>query len=901
MRRIFPKFRRFLAIAAALIGLGQPATVRAAAAWEANSDDALLFDVRLGKWRLGDGVRGYQTPQGACIDFADMIMALDLPVRLDKKLRRATGWAFEERRSILIDREANTVQIMNKKTNLTAGMIYDAPEGWCVNVTALSAWLGVSLEADTGGALLFIKSDAKLPVELAIERRERAAKIRPIAQFDLKSMPQARFPMAGVKVPSVDAVVTLGGQRDSVGKGRADVQYEFYASGEIGPVAYDARLASNRHGIPESLRMRAYRIDPEGRIFGDFLPVTQVAAGDVIGFATALVSQSSIGRGAMITNRPIDRPDNFDRMDFRGELPVGWDAELYRNGQLLSFAADRADGRYQFLEVPLLYGQNRFEIVLYGPQGQVKRETRTIMVGADSIPPRQTWYWAGINQEGRDLLTIGHPDRTGSGQWRGSIGLERGLNARTSVQLSAHSIYLTEVGRRNFIEGSIRRAIGPTLVDVSASLDDHGGKAFRAHMLGQLAGTSVTAESIILSGGYRSDRISSGVTGLHSLSLDRHFSFGRTILPLHLDMRYITRGSGESSWNIRSRTSANFGRFSLTGEVEWRRENVPVGPRPPDSIETTLLGNARIGRVRLRGEARFSLAPDRRFRSAALVGEWSGSGDEFSAPNFRAELGYEHERHVARAGLGYIRKFKKFAVTASAEAASDGALAAGLSFSFSLGPDPRRPGRVRMTSSHLASEGQILARVYRDVNGDGHRQSDEPLEKDVQIAAGTTPVRDLTDANGFTILDGLAPFNPVLIGIDAGSIPDPLVQPSTPGIVVTPRPGVIAIVELPLVGAGEVDGTLVRSGGTGLEGIELELVTASGQVVRRTLSDFDGYFLFESVPYGKYKLRVGKTAAEVARVVATLPQSALIDGKTPSIHLGIVAAEALGPRMAAAP
>ena len=64
------------------------------AGWKANDDDALLFDLRSGKYRLGDGVRGYQTDKGVCVDFADVIMALDIPVRLDKKSRRATGWIF---------------------------------------------------------------------------------------------------------------------------------------------------------------------------------------------------------------------------------------------------------------------------------------------------------------------------------------------------------------------------------------------------------------------------------------------------------------------------------------------------------------------------------------------------------------------------------------------------------------------------------------------------------------------------------------------------------------------------------------------------------------------------------------------------------------------------------------
>ncbi|HEV7233208.1 MAG TPA: hypothetical protein VGN36_03110, partial [Sphingorhabdus sp.] len=57
-----------------------PVASAQAAGWQPNEDDALLFDVRVGQWRVGDGVRGYQTDSGVCVDLADIIIAFDLPV-----------------------------------------------------------------------------------------------------------------------------------------------------------------------------------------------------------------------------------------------------------------------------------------------------------------------------------------------------------------------------------------------------------------------------------------------------------------------------------------------------------------------------------------------------------------------------------------------------------------------------------------------------------------------------------------------------------------------------------------------------------------------------------------------------------------------------------------------------
>ncbi|MDB5714706.1 MAG: carboxypeptidase regulatory-like protein [Sphingomonadales bacterium] len=868
----------------------------AAAAWVASPDDSLLFEMRLNQYRLGDGVRGYATPTGTCVDFADVIIALDIPVRLDKQSRRATGWAFDEGHKIMIDRNNGNEQIMNSTQKVGEDDIRDTPEGWCVSTTALSRWLGTKLEADTSNALLFVKSDHKLPPQLAAERRARIAVAKPV--FDLASLPHSTSTYRGIRAPSVDVVASFGGLHDSLGGSRVDAQYEIYASGEVGPVAYDARISSNRRGIPESIRMRAYRTDPSANLLGP-LHATNVAAGDVQGISTALVAQSSVGRGASITNRPVERNENFDRTNFRGELPRGWDAELYRNGQLLAFANDRVDGRYEFLDVPLQYGQNRFELVLYGPQGQVRREIKSVPVGLDSIPPRKTFYWAGVDEDGRDLVNLNDSTVARRGGWRGAIGVERGIDSKTSFASVLHSI-MDEYGvRREYAEASLRRALGPALVELSGAHNLAGGTALRTQMLGEFGKTHVEAETIWATSGFTSDRILTDVTGLHEFGLDRSFGNGRTSIPIHVDARYTTRSSSSDSLELNARTSTSVGRISMTGELTWRQDYTHIGPDPESDIEASLLANARVGRLRLRGEARFRLSPESRFQSATIVGEWSAGGGLLHPNDWRAEIGYDRDLGRARLGIGYVRRFDRVAVTASGEAATDGSVAAGLSLAFSIGPDPRDHGGIRVTADKLASHGSTMVRVFRDTNGNGVRDPGEPLEKGAQISAGRIPVETLTDANGEVIVDGLEPYQPVLIGVDGSSLPDPLVQPSTSGLVVTPRPGVALAIDLPLVSAGDIDGTLARAGGGTLEGMDIELVSVENRVVATTRSDFDGFFLFEGVPYGRYTIRISHLSAEATKTATGLRGVANVDAKTPSVHLGGVAAEPAETRQAA--
>ena len=120
-------------------------------------------------------------------------------------------------------------------------------------------------------------------------------------------------------------------------------------------------------------------------------------------------------------------------------------------------------------------------------------------------------------------------------------------------------------------------------------------------------------------------------------------------------------------------------------------------------------------------------------------------------------------------------------------------------------------------------------------------------------------------------------------------------------MVVTPRPGVAVAIDLPLVSAGEVDGTLVRGGGGSLEGVDLELLDVEGRVAAKTRSDFDGFFLFEGVPYGRYTIRIASLSAEATRLGRALAGVATVSGKTPSAHLGTLAAEPASVKSAMGP
>ena len=96
------------------------------------------------------------------------------------------------------------------------------------------------------------------------------------------------------------------------------------------------------------------------------------------------------------------------------------------------------------------------------------------------------------------------------------------------------------------------------------------------------------------------------------------------------------------------------------------------------------------------------------------------------------------------------------------------------------------------------------------------------------------------------------------------------------------------MVELPLVSAGEIEGTLMRSGGGTIAGVGMELVDGESRVVRETQTEFDGFFLFDGVPYGNYTIRIARLSAQAIQVPMILAARAVLNEENQVARLGAV-------------
>jgi hypothetical protein len=870
------KAAMLLALCAGSVAASAPSAP--AHSWKADPEEQFLLEVHIRQLVLGDPVRAYNPPEGTCVVLGDFLTALDVPMRIDLSAKKASGWAFKEAYKISIDYGDQTASYGGKSEPIAPGTIRETPEGWCVQAPALARWFGIGVDAVTTGSVLLLHSEAKLPVELAMEREARAARIKP-AKFDLASLPRVRIPYRMWRSPALDFVVSAGVTYRASDGVKVDRQSSVYAAGEVARLSYDAQITTNQKGMPANVRLRAYRSDPDGGLLGP-AKATHFGIGDVEGFDSRLTGATAYGRGAVITNRPLTTQTAFDRTHFEGDLPAGWEAELYRNEELLGFSRPTSDQRYVFDDVQLLYGENRIRIVMYGPQGQIRERDELINVGQDNAPPGKTWYWAGFNQPSRDIFTLHKPpDGSNLPQAQATVALEHGIDTRTSVAALAREMLIDDE-RVTFVEGSVRRSVGLAMIEVAGSRESDGGTAARAQLIGKIGPVNVNAEALVandfhLNGGQLQSLRD------YSLSLDAPLKLGRTVLPAHADVHLSDR-NGTRQLDAAARLSANFQRFNLATALHYRRQFPPSGEHAPPQTTFDFIGSGRIGDVRLRGATSFDISPSPRLRAAELEAYWSVSDNV----DLNGDLVYETSSNRVRAKLSYVRRLSSLAVALTGEAASDGSVAFGVNLNFSLDSSHGfAPSR-----QPIAQAGEVRALVYRDLNDNGLRDRGEPFEKDAVVTTGMKQAEKPTNARGATLIGGLTPYQPIAVGVDLSSLADPMLVPKKALQVVVPRPGVPAEVQIGLVGGGDVEGALVKSGGMGFAGVDLELVDASGKVVGKTRTDYDGFFLFERVAYGSYTVRVSPDSAAAAKIAADLGVRFVVSSDKSVVRLGTIQA-----------
>jgi hypothetical protein len=245
-----------------------------------------------------------------------------------------------------------------------------------------------------------------LPLQRRLERERRAERAGSARGEHDPGYPRTEVPYRLWDVPAIDLTLGVDALHRN-GSARANGNFSAFVTGDLLGLQSTAYLSGtterpSMQDVASNFRITLGRDDPDAGLLGP-LRARSFAFGSVTVPSLAHVARTSpLGNGIVLSNAPLTQSISFGRHSLRGDLPPGWDVELYVNEALLGYQQSRADGRYAFDDVPLIYGPNEFRLVFHGPQGQTRVERQTLLLDQSLLRPGEFHYRLAAHEDRRD-------------------------------------------------------------------------------------------------------------------------------------------------------------------------------------------------------------------------------------------------------------------------------------------------------------------------------------------------------------------------------------------------------------------------------------------------------------------------------------------------------------------
>jgi hypothetical protein len=542
--------------------------------------------------------------------------------------------------------------------------------------------------------------------------------------------------------------------------------------------------------------------------------------------------------GATLTNAPFVRSSEFDVEDIGGRVPPGWEVELYDNGRLIGYNDANAVGAFR-VPLQLHYGQNPFDLVLYGPSGETVHQTRTIRVPASRLPGGRLEYNVSGGRCRFDPcdgllsadLRYGLSNHvTLQGGSDGFFSHTRGSLWQPYAVVSAGVLPALGLTGEAVVNGHLRIAADyePT-PDLRANVEHTRYTPSGALYEGAGSLTSSTDASLFWRPGWLRGAVFFQGTGLYSTGPGIHQGVLRLAGTRQVGQVRYSLGILTSS--LTSATSIDTTQFAvdasvdalLLGRIKWLRGSTvgaQVGFEPGRGL-TALRAN-------------YGHRVTQALRLDAAVGWYRVGGMSLELGLTTALVGPQ---------IGTRSRL-------SAQGGSDA-----LTYTYgSVAWDPRS-GLVRLGNSAELDRAGVSGILYRDDNGNGVRDPGEPGLANIPIRIGGWPAQ--TDSEGRFSAWGLIPFEPVQVDVDSLALPDPRLLLPAPVIQVRPSPNAFGSIEIPVEVGAEVSGFVVM-GEQALAGVPVILrdLDSGREVKIQTFAD--GAFYRAAVPPGDYEVTLPK-------------------------------------------
>jgi hypothetical protein len=881
---------------------------------EVHEEDLLLLSADLDGLTVSDALPAYGQPDDPLLPMGELSRLLDLNVTVSPVEGQIIGRLGQSERALTIDLANGVFRLAGTALTLAPEDVAVTGQDIYIRASAVSRILPITFEADGTSLLLKMHALEQLPIQARLERLAALRGLAPDTETNEDSL-KVPTPYTLFSMPGFDISGTIGASQIAP---RFTHGYDIRMAGDLLYTGFQGYVGSDQNGRIASARATFERHDVNGKLLGP-VHATQASAGDTFTPSLALGARSVGGRGFSFSTAPLEQTSVFNRIDLRGELPVGYDVQLYVNDILRSGQRTPVNGRYEFLNVPLVRGVNVIRIVTNGPRGERSEETRIVNVGGGQVAKGKLTFEMGVVQQDTQLINVGKQDPTalgadvfspGHGKLRVTADMTYGLTAGMTLvggfssfpaiphltfdaQGKAIPIPTGTTVERQLLTAGVRTSIFGAATQLDVAADSQKSAAVALGLAAQPFGINAVAKQVFYTGSFVDETVGLGsadrpITSHSEVNLDFNLRpYKQFILPLTVRGTYDYYADKSATLTTGVRASGNLRNILLSGGIDM---NALSARGAPTSYTTT--GNLSAStfykfKWQLRASLDYTLAPVTTLNAITLTAD----RDISDKASIRFGLGRQltgGDTNFQIGGTTHTR-YGDLALTGTYAAPSN-QWTLGMSFALGLIWDPLAR-RYILTRPGPASGGAVAFQAFMDENGNGVFDDGDRPVSGVTIDGGEH--KGTTNAKGQALVTGVgsAPTGRIQIGLD--QIDDPFVVAPSHTVSFNPRPGKIIHVPYPMTAASElIAHVMLRQEGrlVGLSAVRVRLIKKGAPPIEGS-TEFDGTVGFEALGPGVYSFELDTEQAERLHMRLVKPTTIVVPnqgGALPDLNAEVI-------------
>ena len=820
---------------------------------ERSEDELLIFETHVNDKIRSLGMLAF-LPQGdtvmqSLLPISSVARALSFSIKADPARGVVQGWFFREDNIFQLDLNQNTVLIGGNEIPIPENGVEAHYDDIYIQASLLQEWFGVDFHPDISTLRLYLKSDKTLPFEEEEERKLRAANA---PQLQSKSnndyAADMLLPYQWWTNPSVvwQQNVNASSNKDNR---NINTSYSLQSSSDAMKFGSKFLFSGNvdrDNGFEiDNSKLTFERRDPGNSMLGA-LKAGKVSVGDVTYPDVPLSIGQKRGRGVSVSsdsNFNVSRSYGAEKFDVDGDAPIGWDAELYRNGYFVAFQEVGSDGRYNFEGTELIRGYNLIQVTLYGPEGQKRTETHRIIRGQDMLHEGEVDYEFAAGQPEADFIPLAENARTSSafgGSGHVAYGFKKYLTIGGSVY-SGEDVSSVISSRQTSGSVSAVTAIGGVKMQAQAMRANEGRSGYSFDTTTRFLGMNISAEHTIYKGFNADDK-----DVLQTTSLDINRNLGRISTNFHAEKNSYQRKDDEIT--LEGSVSTRISRLQLNNKLlRTFSDN-----KAQEAFNGELSALTNVSSWRLRTNLSYDLKGGVQDHLQDL--NFSAYRDFGRDTTIRLNGTYNFTTDVSSTDMRYTREFDRYALDFNVGGTTQNAYFGGITFRAAFQPD--HTGKYHMVSARDGGLGSVGLRAFVDGDANGVYDEGERLLSGISFRSNRGVLDDKTGEDGTVFINGLSEGSTVF-SLDKTTLPSIYLKPANESLEIIPRSGATTTIDVAFEQLGEVDGFVTFAGADGKAATGVELVLyrdGSDEEISNTVSEYDGYYIFSALPLGRYRV-----------------------------------------------